>query len=192
MATPGKCHDFPINPGDRLVMLSGGGGGFGDPLNRPVEEVEADVRAGYISRKEAEWSYGVVFTAGGEIDKRRTAARKRTLARKARAKVGPAEALGGEGLVNGRRVCVAGKNVASRLGLRPGMIVELLGTNPAPLRAWVELNGAAAPGRILLDAYARTVIGVNVDGFVHVRGLDNLFPEKGTLAEGVHGGRRKR
>ncbi len=192
VATPGKCHDFPINPGDRLVMLSGGGGGFGDPLNRPVEEVEADVRAGYISRKEAEWSYGVVFTAGGEIDKRRTAARKRTLARKARAKVGPAEALGGEGLVNGRRVCVAGKNVASRLGLRPGMIVELLGTNPAPLRAWVELNGAAAPGRILLDAYARTVIGVNVDGFVHVRGLDNLFPEKGTLAEGVHGGRRKR
>ncbi len=55
-----------------------------------------------------------------------------------------------------------------------------------------ELNGAAAPGRILLDAYARTVIGVNADGFVHVRRLDNLFPEKGTLAEGVNGGRRKR
>ncbi|HJM43619.1 MAG: hydantoinase B/oxoprolinase family protein [Nitrospinota bacterium] len=192
VATPGKCHDFPINRGDRLVMLSGGGGGYGDPLNRPVEAVEADVRAGYISRKEAERSYGVVFTAGGEIDKRRTAARKRTLSRKTRAKVGRAEALGGEGLVNGRRVCVAGRNVASRLGLRPGMIVELLGTNPAPLRAWVELNAHAAPGRIFLDAYARTVIGVNADDFVHIRGLDNLFPEKGTLAEGVHGGRRKR
>jgi hypothetical protein len=54
------------------------------------------------------------------------------------------------------------------------------------------LNAHAAPGRIFLDAYARTVIGVNADDFVHIRGLDNLFPEKGTLAEGVHGGRRKR
>jgi N-methylhydantoinase B len=39
---------------------AGGGGGYGDPAERPVELVAEDVRNGVVSRKAAEEIYGVV------------------------------------------------------------------------------------------------------------------------------------
>jgi N-methylhydantoinase B len=50
-------------PGDVLVNNAGGGGGWGDPLQRPVEEVVQDVREGYVSVERAERDYGVVIDA---------------------------------------------------------------------------------------------------------------------------------
>ncbi|GIX49128.1 MAG: hydantoinase [Candidatus Tectimicrobiota bacterium] len=46
-------------PGQTLTLLDAGGGGFGDPLARPVEAVVADVRAGYVSPEAALRDYGV-------------------------------------------------------------------------------------------------------------------------------------
>ncbi|MCF8130201.1 MAG: hypothetical protein K9N10_16945 [Deltaproteobacteria bacterium] len=40
-----------------------GGGGYGDPLERDVERVEADVREGYVSLEAAERDYGVIINA---------------------------------------------------------------------------------------------------------------------------------
>ena len=40
---------------------SGGGGGFGNPLERDPEQVLADVRAGYVSVEAAQNEYGVVL-----------------------------------------------------------------------------------------------------------------------------------
>ncbi len=191
--TPGKTHDFPIQYGDRLVMLSGGGGGYGDPLTRPVDDVAVDVLSGYISRKEAEALYGVVFqterrgSLGLKIDRRRTAAKRRALARGIRARVEDAEVIGADALVNGRRLCFVPRGLASRLGLRPGELVELWGTHPAPLRAWVgpidrvSCNGKTTKSRVYLDAYSRTVLGAEPGDWVHVRQLANLSPERGTL-----------
>lgn len=190
---PGKTHDLSIRYGDRLVMLSGGGGGYGDPLSRPVNEVSADVFSGYVSRKEAEALYGVVFSAPrrGElkwrIDEFRTAAKRQSLTRTNRSKVEAAELIGLEALINGRRQFFVSRELASRLSLRPGEIVELWGINPAPLRAWVELisrvlcNGKFSKSRIYLDAYSRKVIGVDPGTWVHVRRMVNLFPERGKL-----------
>jgi N-methylhydantoinase B len=61
--------DFPnakvlvaqIKPGDAFRLRSGGGGGYGSPLERPVEDVRQDVRQGYVSVHEAEEFYGVVI-----------------------------------------------------------------------------------------------------------------------------------
>ena len=39
-----------------------GGRGYGDPLLRPVDEVVADVREGYVSPSAARDCYGVVLT----------------------------------------------------------------------------------------------------------------------------------
>ena len=95
--------------------------------------------------------------------------------------------IGADALVNGRRLCFVPQGLASRLGLRPGEIVELWGTHPAPLRVWVgpidriSYNAKTAKSRIYLDAYSRTVIGVESGGWVHVRKLANLSPERGTL-----------
>ena len=44
--------------GDTVVIETGGGGGFGNPLERDRERVGADVRAGYVSREAAQRDYG--------------------------------------------------------------------------------------------------------------------------------------
>ena len=49
-----------LKPGDAFRIRSGGGGGYGAPFERPVEEVREDVRQGYVSVKAAAELYGVV------------------------------------------------------------------------------------------------------------------------------------
>jgi N-methylhydantoinase B len=60
--------DFPnakvlvaqLEAGDAFKIRSGGGGGYGDPLERPVERVREDVQQGYVSVAAAAQLYGVV------------------------------------------------------------------------------------------------------------------------------------
>jgi len=68
----------------RLVATSPGGGGWGDPMARPVEAVWRDWRDGLVSTEAAEAQYGVVFTGDPDdpgadlacIDAEKTAARR--------------------------------------------------------------------------------------------------------------------
>ena len=48
-------------PGDAFRLRSGGGGGYGSPFERPVAQVQDDVRQGYVSAKEAAAHYGVAI-----------------------------------------------------------------------------------------------------------------------------------
>jgi N-methylhydantoinase B len=57
----GKVLDEKLVEGDAYVLYSGGGGGFGNPLDRPVEKVKEDVRQGYVSPESAKLDYGVVL-----------------------------------------------------------------------------------------------------------------------------------
>ena len=57
----GKVLNYQLRPGDTYILRSGGGGGFGSPLERPIEEVEQDVRLGYVSINSAARNYGVVI-----------------------------------------------------------------------------------------------------------------------------------
>ena len=61
----GKVLARALKPGEAYILRSGGGGGYGSPLDRPLDQVEADVLEGYISRERAERCYGVVFNADG-------------------------------------------------------------------------------------------------------------------------------
>jgi hypothetical protein len=49
-----------LKAGDAFRISSGGGGGYGPPFERPVEDVREDVRQGYVSAKAARERYGVV------------------------------------------------------------------------------------------------------------------------------------
>ena len=83
--------DFPnakvlvaqLGPGDAFKIRSGGGGGHGSPLDRPIAQILHDVRQGYVTVKAAADFYGVVIdTATLELDvpatnKRRAALKKR-------------------------------------------------------------------------------------------------------------------
>jgi len=59
----GKMRGIELADGDTYVVESGGGGGFGNPRERPVEAVLADVKAGYVSVEAARRDYGVVIDA---------------------------------------------------------------------------------------------------------------------------------
>ncbi len=48
-------------PGDVIQFASAGGGGYGDPLQRDPQAVEADVVNGYVSIEKAREDYGVVI-----------------------------------------------------------------------------------------------------------------------------------
>src|SRR4029077_14997409 len=56
-----KLYSTVITEGDALHLRSGGGGGFGSPLNRPPRKVLDDVRAGYVTPDSARRYYGVVI-----------------------------------------------------------------------------------------------------------------------------------
>jgi N-methylhydantoinase B len=47
-------------------MSTGGGGGYGDPKERPLELVRRDVIRGFVSRESARQDYGVEFDADGK------------------------------------------------------------------------------------------------------------------------------
>ena len=49
----GKVLSTPLRPGDAYRIRSGGGGGYGDPHERPAELVAEDVRQGYVSAEVA-------------------------------------------------------------------------------------------------------------------------------------------
>src|SRR6266508_5877403 len=51
-----------------LEVQLGGGAGYGDPRDRPVAEVEEDLRGGYVTLTGAERDYGCVVAPDGRID----------------------------------------------------------------------------------------------------------------------------
>ena len=57
-----------IPAGDRLVLEMPGGGGLGDPLTRPPEDVARDVRDGLVSPRAAHDDYGVIVHADGSYE----------------------------------------------------------------------------------------------------------------------------
>lgn len=55
-----------VKEGDAFSRPSGGGGGFGDPLDREPERVLDDVIDGYVSASRARKDYGVVIVETGD------------------------------------------------------------------------------------------------------------------------------
>lgn len=62
-----------LMPGDRVVVATPGGGGFGPPLEREVSNVREDVIDGLVSVERAHELYGVAIDDEYEIDDRETA-----------------------------------------------------------------------------------------------------------------------
>jgi N-methylhydantoinase B len=86
--------DFPnakvlvaaLKAGDAFRLRSGGGGGHGPAFERPVEDVQEDVRQGYVSAAAAAEQYGVVIEPDTfAVDHAATERRRATLRRQAMA-----------------------------------------------------------------------------------------------------------
>jgi N-methylhydantoinase B len=130
---PGKVSGFPLEAGDLVVMESSGGGGFGDALERDSQLVAADLAQGYVTPAAAEAIYGVVLRDGA-IAPAATAARRQALsAARVRVRLVAAPDLdAGPG-----RAIRLSADIAARLAVSAGAIVELVNRRGAPLRAWI-------------------------------------------------------
>ena len=160
--TPGKVTGYPVRKDDCVIMRSSGGGGYGDPLGRDPERVRADVAFGYVSAARARDGYGVVIGDDGAVDAAATRALRRDIAaRRLQLEVVADDATqpytGDKGR---RRVAALSAGDAAALGVVNDDLIELLGRNPAPLRAWVRVAATAA-GTFPLDSFARKVLGVD-------------------------------
>jgi N-methylhydantoinase B len=57
--TYGKVSGLALKKGDIVRMITAHGGGFGNPKNRTRERVLEDLRNGFVTKKQAESSYGI-------------------------------------------------------------------------------------------------------------------------------------
>ncbi len=83
-----KVLTAQLKRGDAYALRSGGGGGYGSPLERAPEAVAHDVRQGYVSLASARDYYGVVLDPDSlAVDAEATAAERAALAPVHRARV---------------------------------------------------------------------------------------------------------
>ncbi len=62
--SPSKWSNVTIAPGDRVRFQTPGGGGWGNPGERPKELVKNDLDEGYISAQQAHEVYGLDVISG--------------------------------------------------------------------------------------------------------------------------------
>lgn len=65
-----KAERIALKAGDTVRLSSPGGGGYGDPLQRDLGAVQADLDAGLVSRSVAEADYGVVVASATSLGDR--------------------------------------------------------------------------------------------------------------------------
>ena len=67
---------------------------------------------------------------------------------------------------------------ADRLGVAEDALVEMFGSHPAPLRAWVRIGGTAG-GAVRMDAFGRKVLGAGNDELIYIRRVETPTVPKG-------------
>jgi N-methylhydantoinase B len=78
---PSKCDRVKVKAGSLLNFDTWGGGGWGDPLKRPAEQVAFDVEAGLVTQEGAR-RYGVVLKDDLSVDDKRTVSLRQRMAKK--------------------------------------------------------------------------------------------------------------
>jgi N-methylhydantoinase B len=63
-----KDQDIPLQVGDKVEVMTPGGGGYGDPFQREPALVAGDVARGYYSQAEARALFGVALDPDGGVD----------------------------------------------------------------------------------------------------------------------------
>ena len=86
-----SCGVVNISPGERWVGVSTGGGGFGDPTQRPADQVRRDVRDGFVSAAVASEVFAVVVSDHPDplLDEAQTATRRAALHGRSRPAIDP-------------------------------------------------------------------------------------------------------
>ncbi|MEM8662769.1 MAG: hydantoinase B/oxoprolinase family protein [Pseudomonadota bacterium] len=152
----GKISMVEPEPGDTVTLMSAGGGGYGDPLLRPIEAVLSDVRRGFVSEASALADYGVVVR-NGRLVGAGTALRREAREPRPPVDFGPERAcwddLFDEQRMNALIAALMRHPAARRIKLRTAFMARLLPElGRVPL---VDAIGDTAAARVRFDALLR-------------------------------------
>ena len=151
-----KTTLFPLQYEDVISLETGGGGGYGDPLERAPASVLTDVQDGFVSLAAAREIYGVVLDPQAqEVDLESTRRQRDVLrARRVHVTVVGSSAPAFE---EERRIAYLLPELFCRLGMKEPGFVEVRGNWPAPLRLWAIADGSLIGGDLALDDVARRI-----------------------------------
>ena len=124
-AFPGKVANFPLGPGDVVVMESSGGGGFGEPTERAAAAQLDDLADGYV-------------TEGGRGPYQSAA---------------PPVGVTADAAVAAKH-CRMSPALGRALGADVGDLVELTAVSGPAMRLWIEAFDAALDEATVLAAQA--------------------------------------
>jgi N-methylhydantoinase B len=65
----GRERSRALQPGDIFTAETGGGGGYGDPRERAISNIQKDIDRGYVTRDAAIRDYGVTIDGDGHVAK---------------------------------------------------------------------------------------------------------------------------
>jgi N-methylhydantoinase B len=170
-AIPGKVTGFLLRKGDKVVMETSGGGGFGDPLERPPERVVADLRAGLVSVEKAKIRYGIVVRNGDVDSDASLALRERYHRERHRL---PVVLWEGDEYEGAKRLCILAHSCLEPMGLQEGDFVEIVNPAGAPLRGWVRSLGKSDRKAVHIGKTGMEMLRVSEGEEVEVRKIDSI------------------
>ncbi|MFY0610953.1 MAG: hydantoinase B/oxoprolinase family protein [Hyphomicrobiaceae bacterium] len=176
-ATPGKVGGHLVEEGERVVLRSAGGGGYGDPLDRTPAQVAEDYRLGYISDTALNDTYGVVVDDRYQADAAATEKRRADLraGRLTLATTAEADSYRVTN-VSKHRICRLNPADADHISAQNGNLVELDAAHAAPLRAWLTIDPEVARGTIPLDHAGTSMLLIEPGASIVVRRLGHGRP----------------
>jgi N-methylhydantoinase B len=179
-----------LRPGDTFVTRCASGGGYGDPLDRLLERVLADMDEGRVDRTTAESVYGVVVTDKGGIDGEATERRRVSLRRARLLEATPAASIQADvdavadrprlplypGVVQCGRYALAEQSGAV-LAIAPGNWLDGCAVMETPLKS----GAGRVVSRTYLDPATGRILYVSIDGPGQRNGIE-VMPERWTSA----------
>lgn len=181
-ATPGKVGGHLVEEGERVVLRSAGGGGYGDPLDRPPEQVALDFRLGYISQTSLRNDYGVVFDENLRVEPEATADLRNALrARRLTVITVAEEDSYRRTSVSRHRICRLRLADAERINAVDGELVELDSGTAAPLRAWLVVDPEWREGTVPLDQAGCRMLQIAPGDTIVIRRVGHGKPTTGPI-----------
>ncbi len=162
-----KVSLWPLNYHDIVSLRTGGGGGYGDPLDRSPERVLQDLQGELISETAARDVYGVIINPEKHaVDTEATNTRRDNIRR---SRVYCAVRLMPEEFTGRRRAARLTPRALELLGIAANGMLEIIGKAAAPLRVWAIPDEKYSDLEIGLDATALRMLKINVGDKVWTR-----------------------
>lgn len=166
---PGMIKAFPLKAGDIVVVRTSGGGGWGDPLERDVELVRQDMLNGYLSLERARDTYGVVIENHMINMAKTQQLRQHLKGQRLYFRVHNIATDEYDGL--GCRIAPMSTQVAAKIGVTSGDIVDYVSRIGPPLRGWVKVINDMPVDAIPLGPIGRRIVKVEEGDLLEMRTL---------------------